>query len=82
MTQKQTSTRAGTRRSTPAPKFSAKVESIGPDKAKKYLALMPRNRRKRKRHKDRLTNSMNSGGEKAWTWISGAAAFTVARTSR
>lgn len=41
--------------------FSARVEQIGPAKAKRYLATMARNRRKRGRLRERFKNSMAAG---------------------
>lgn len=42
-------------------KFTAKVERIGPKKAREYLDLMPRNRRQRGRVKDRYIKAMTKG---------------------
>lgn len=41
--------------------FSARVETIGPKKARQYLDLMPRNRRQRGRVKDRYIKAMSKG---------------------
>lgn len=46
------------RRSKKTGAFSAKVETIGPKKAQRYLDMMPRNRRKRVRVKDRYIKAM------------------------
>jgi len=42
-------------------KFTAKVERIGPKKARQYLDMMPRNRRQRGRVKDRYIKAMTKG---------------------
>lgn len=53
--------RASSKRSVAAKKFTARVERIGPKKAREYLDMMPRNRRQRGRVKDRYIKAMTKG---------------------
>jgi hypothetical protein len=52
------SSNATSRLSAAARKIEAQMELIGPELAREYLDLQPRNRRQRRRHKDRLGTAM------------------------